>query len=184
MKLLIPTFDQFKAFAKRHQDVVAAPQHVDVTHFLVTKFPFKVPFIIDNDRMGWSAIEQAIMLPVHDNVMTVIHEAWHYFMAPPNMLDYDNFGLGEPAGGKGLKHVYKRKGGEADNEEEAVCYFTIAMARKLRVPIPAIMDEMEYANLSEGFIYEREDSRSNYSEILKLAKQRDLSRFGFEIVYP
>ena len=182
MKLVIPNFDQFKAFAKRHRNVEANPQKVDVAWFIATKFPFKVPFIIDTDRMGGSAKEQALILPPNDNVMTVIHEAWHYFMAPPEMLNYDNFGLGTPAGGQGLQDVYMRPS-EADDEEEAVCYFTIATARKLRVPIPAIMDEMEYANLSDGFIHEKSDGRSNYLKILGLSARRDLSRFGFEIEY-
>lgn len=184
MKLTIPNFDQFKSFAKRHQDVVSVPQRVDVAAFIAKKIPVKVPFIIDNDRLGWSAKEQAIILPSHENVMTVIHEVWHYFMSPHDMLKYDNFGLGVPDIGKGLSESYVRAGSEADDEEEAVCYFTIAMARKLRVPLPAIMDEMEYANLSESFINEGHRAREKYLNILQLAQSRDLSRFGFDVIFP
>lgn len=179
MKIVLPTFDQFRRYLKRNDDVSKEPTMVDTASFLSTKLPFKVPFIID-DRMGWDASEQAIILQAECNVMTVLHEAWHYFMSPRAMLKYNNYGLSIPVGGEGIQEEYKRDG---DDEEEAVCYLTIATARKLRLPVTAIMEEADYANLIEPFVQNRTNARKEYDTILSLIKKRDLSRFGFDMVY-
>ncbi len=182
MKLVIPTYDQFKAFAKRNKRIDPMDHIVDTASFLAQAFPSKVPFIIDDDRMGWDAKEQALVLPEVDHALNILHEAWHYFMAPSYMLAYNNFGLGSAAANFGLGEEYKRHG-EEDLEEEAVCYFTIATARKMRIPKEAIMKEMDYANLNDFFLKEKSDERQQYKDALTIAKDRELERFGFSITY-
>lgn len=185
MKLVIPTFDQFKAYVKRYKDIEKHKDTVDTASFLSQAFPFKVPFIIDDDRKGWDAKEQALVLPADDHSMNIIHEAWHFFMCPPDMLRYNDFGLGPSVDGHGLKINDVRKGNDydPDMEEEAVCYFSIATARKLHIPRGAIMLEMDYANLKDPFLNGKIKARDEYKDILKLAKKRDLSRFGFDVSY-
>lgn len=152
---------------------------VDTASFLPQAFPFKVPFVIASDRKGWDAGKQALILPAKENVMTIIHEAWHYFLSPPSMLKYNDFGLGTSADGYGLKSQSERTAEECDLEEEAVCYFTIATAKKKRLGRDAIMSEMNYSNFTEFLLLEI----PNYDKAMKLAKKRNLSRFGFDITY-
>lgn len=179
MKLSIPTFDDFKLFLKENADVNKGTEQVDTAAF-IGKLPFKFPFITD-DHMGWSANEQAVVLPVREIPMTILHEAWHYFMAPPDMLKYNNYGLPTPIGGERMKEERKRDG---VREEEAVCYLTIATAMELHLPIAAIMDEVEYANLIEPFVHEKANSRKEYAAIMELIESRSLSRFGLKVSLP
>lgn len=183
MELVIPSFDKFKAYAKRHLGIKTQTKEVDTASFLSLNFP-QVPFIIDDERGGWDGKEQALVLKANIGVMDAIHEAWHYFMCPPDMLEYNDFGLGSSPQGFNMVCPHRRTDEEADREESVVCYFAIATARKLRLPKEVIVHEMEYANLMGFFINGKDRSRDEYNEEIKLAKQRDLERFGFKVTFP
>ncbi len=187
MELKLLSFDQMERMAKCYKDVPVEPLIVALPS-IFSKAPFdQIPYKVISKSSGWDGENGTLVFPDDNvNVMTILHEISHYLLCPPERLKDNNFGLGwgDSSGLLFGNAPVTAKGNEAEKEEEAVCDLTIALAKKLRVPIPAIMDEMYYANIS-GFILNSPDqARDCAKESLALIKNRNIERFGFKVVYP
>ncbi len=184
MDLNILSFDQFKSFAKRHYDRATQEHKVDTAAFMSRGIFAHLPMVLTESKLGWSGADQKMYLPYHTNVMTLIHEAFHYFLCPKERLKYNDFGLGVGSESYNLGECPVIARSERDQEEECVCYLTVSMAKRLRVPTGGIMEEMHYADLSDFFLDDKIGARDEFSACVSFIKKRNIERFGLKVEYP
>ena len=183
MDLKILSFDQFKSMAKRYSNCASQEHIVDTASFMSRGVFARVPLVLTEGKWGWAGAEQKLYLPSRTNVMTLIHEAFHYFLCPEERLKYNDFGLG-PGSESHSIGVCPMVAIERDEEEESVCYLTVSMAKRLRVPMRGIMEEMRYADLSDFFLDDKIGARDEFSACVAFIKKRNIERFGLKVEYP
>lgn len=184
MDLKILSFDKFKSFAQRNKETISEELEVDTAPFMSRGVFSQVPFCIVEDKWGWVGSERRLYLPPFTNVMSLLHESFHYFLCPKERLGFNDFGLGLGSESFGIGDCKVIDRANRDLEEEAVCYLTISMAKKLRIPTGAIMHEMRYAELADFFIKDKDGSRDEFEKSLSLIKEREIERFGINPVFP
>lgn len=185
MELKLLSFDQMERMVKRNRDLAQKAQIVPLPSIL-SKAPFdQIPYKVDEYTSGWDGKKGVLFFSKEEtNVMSILHEVSHYFLCPPERLKVNNFGLGW-GDSSGLESSPRTIGmSEAEKEEEAVCDLTIALAKKLRVPMTGIMWEMDYANIRNFILNQPDQAKATAKESFALIKNRNIERFGFKVVYP
>jgi hypothetical protein len=177
MELRILSFDEFNGLQKGRQKFSLRVMEKPIKFIFGRKVFKQVPLKITNTTHGWVGSEGKLHIKGVINVMTQLHEAFHYFMCEPERLKYDDFGLGWGSESFNLKPVQKILGHEAIEEEQSVCILTICAAIQLGIPKGVVLQEMDYANMFD-------ESRSEYQENVGLIIERKLERFGFKLSYP
>ncbi len=176
MRLPILPYGQFQ---KLNQSAESAKELVKPIDFIFSKKIFRdIPITITAGKHGWVGPERSLHIKDEISVMTQLHEAFHYFMCEPERLRFDDFGLGWGSESFGLEAV-KRETSPwlAKAEEEAVCVLTICAAKQLRIPMHAIINEMNYASMGDA-------TQDEYTSNIEFIKSRNLECFGFKIEFP
>jgi hypothetical protein len=178
MKLQLLSYDKFLELG-RDKLGVKPKQITKPIEYIFSREVFKqIPITVTDSKHGWDGSKGSLHIASRIDVMSQLHEAFHYFMCEPDRLQYDDFGLGSGAISYGLDDACLTTDiNSAELEEQSVCILTLCAAKCLGIPKSAILMEMQYAQMEEV-------DREEYEECIDMIRERNLKQFGFELKYP
>lgn len=129
-----------------------------------------------SNKHGWSGKDRILYIKNGSTVMTHLHEAFHHLLCEADRFKYDDFGLGIGANTIGfgpIKRVLDQE--DADDEEMAVCLMVLLTAKALGLNEKIIAYEMDLVSMDDM-------REGDYWNAVAIIEERDIKRFGFEIV--
>lgn len=186
----VEEFDEIKPWEKKEKGDLTDPKEF----YSKLKAPFKVEYSLVNEggkevKTGWEGATQTLFAPKESEIMSLLHDLFHYFLADSSRLSVNDFGLGQGYQTVGLDFDddgtkdYVGLFEDGQTEEEVACYLSLCMAKDMRVPRRIIAAEMKNVSMVENLCDKQQ--LSLYVDILRSKEaQEQMRSHGVEMLFP